>query len=71
MMGLDIKFLGPQLERGVKALESIAESMEQMSLTAQAQRRILEGHNVTVEECGPAVEPLHLVPRPNGAKRPR
>lgn len=44
-MGLDLRFFGPQMERCVKALESMAESFGEMAETAKVQRAILDAHN--------------------------
>jgi hypothetical protein len=74
MIGIDTKFLGPLLNRAVEALESIAESAKELSLTAQAQRRILEPDTQRVD-CAHAdaltAPGLHLVGKGSGAEQPR
>ena len=55
MMGLDLKFLGPQLERAIAAFESMAESMAEMAATAKVQREILTSHPDVVTDAPPVL----------------
>lgn len=73
MMGLDLKLFGPQFERCVAALESMAVSFKEMAETAKRQREVLDKHYQLLAQPTDTVvnNSLHLVDDPTKGRRGR
>lgn len=69
MMGFDMKWIAPQLERAVVALETIAEAAREMAETAKVQRETITGHAAAVRDQVTSKPQIHLVDgKPKGKK---
>lgn len=67
MMGLDVKFFGPQIERAITALEGISGSLSELAETAKRQREVLDKHYQLLSQPESVVNnSLHLVENSGG-----